>query len=165
MDLIFLCQKMQKIPSKSEKKITMSASLYWSSFVYVFCSTVWCLPTCMKYARQCDVCPPVWCLPIWCRPSCMISSYPYDVCPTVSCLPTCLMFVQLDNVWLRGWCLLYCTVWCLPIFTYDVCLSVWCLPIFMMSAYLYDCFLTVWCPPILNNGYRINPISTKYTSD
>ncbi len=87
-----------------------------------------CLPTCVLSAFLYDVCS------VWRPHSCMISSYLYDVCSTVSCLPTCLMFAQLYDVCLPVWCLLYCTVWCLPTFTHDVCLCVLCLPTYMFSS-------------------------------
>jgi hypothetical protein len=98
------------------------------------CLLVWCTLNGMMSARLCDACSTIWCLPT------------YNVCLVVRFVPTrmmsaqlchvclpVLMFAQLYDVCLSVHCLLYCTVWCLPICT--------------MSAYLYGCCLTVWCLP------------------
>jgi hypothetical protein len=114
------------------------------SFQYDFCSTIWCLPTCMMYAQLCNVCSPVCCL----------FNYTMSACSTVISA-SCLMFAQLYNVYLSVWCLLYCTVWCLPTCTYEICLSVWCLPIYMIDSKLMSSYFE----------YRINPISAKLISE
>ncbi len=93
----------------------MSANLYSFSYLHDFCSTVWCLFTCMKSVHLHDVCSSLWYFPAYLYEvsstarnlfNTMMTVYLYDVCFIVWCPPTCMIFSYLYDAWLPGLCLL-----------------------------------------------------------